>query len=39
MLLLGCVSHECMSVVYAFVTHVNVYMSLCMHCHGEVCCV
>jgi len=34
MLLLGCVCHECMSVVYAFVMHVDVYMLLCMHCHG-----
>jgi len=34
MLFLGCVFHECMSVVYAFIIHVNVYMLLCMHCHG-----
>ena len=45
MLLLGCFSHECMSVVYAFVMHVSVHMLLCMHCHdynyvcivGETC--
>jgi len=35
MLLLGCVCQECMSVVYAFVTHVSVYMLLCMHFHGH----
>ena len=34
MLLLGCVCHQCMSVVYVFVMHVSVYMLLCMHCHG-----
>lgn len=34
MLLLGCVFHECILVVYAFVMHVNVYTLLCMHCHG-----
>jgi len=36
MLLLGCVYHECMSVVYAFVMHVIVYMLLCMHFHGYI---
>ena len=36
MLLLGCVSHECMPVVYAFVMHVSFYMLLCMHCHGYI---
>jgi len=35
LLLLGCVCHECMSVVCAFVTHVSVYMLLCMHCYGH----
>jgi len=34
MLLVGCVCHECMSVVYAFVMHFSVYMLLCMHRHG-----
>jgi len=34
MLLLECVFHECMSIVYAFVMHVSVYSLLCMHCHG-----
>ena len=34
MLLLEFVCHECMSVVYAFVMHVSIYMSLCMNCHG-----
>jgi len=34
MLLLGCVYHECMLVLYAFVMHLNVYMLLCMHCHA-----
>jgi len=36
----GMCRHECM-VVYAFVTHVDVYMLLCMHCHsyGYVCMV
>jgi len=33
-LLLGCVCHEFMLVLYAFVMHVSVYMLLCMHCHG-----
>ena len=33
-LLLECVFHECMLVVYAFVMHVNVCMMLCMHCCG-----
>jgi len=32
LLLLGCVCHDYMLVVYAFVMHVNVYMLLCMHC-------
>ena len=35
MLLLGCICHECMSLVYSFVMHVSVYMLLCMHCHGN----
>ena len=37
MLLLGCVCHECISIVYSFVMHVNVYMLLCMHCYGHGC--
>jgi len=36
-----CVFHECVSVVYPFVRHVNVYMLLCIHCHdhGYACIV
>lgn len=34
MLMLGCVFHECMLVVYEFVMHISVYMLLCMHCYG-----
>jgi len=34
MWILGCACHECVSVVYAFVMHVNVYILLCMHYSG-----
>ena len=34
MLLTGCVCHECMSMVYAFSMHDNVYRLLCIHCYG-----
>lgn len=34
MLFLGCVCHECMLIVYAFVMYVSVYILLCMHFHG-----
>ena len=34
MWLLGCSCPNCLSVVYAFVMHANVYMLLCIHCHG-----
>jgi len=34
MLLLGCFSHECLSIVYASFMRVSVYMLLCMRCQG-----
>jgi len=34
LLLLGCVCHECMLIVYAFVMHVSIYMLLLMYFHG-----
>ena len=36
MFFLGCISHECMLVVYAFFMHVNFHMLLCMSM--SICC-